>query len=274
MSISENELIWKSEYNTGDFKIDSEHQKLFAIGKKALSIVNKNDLKNDLSDLKKIVSELFAYVSTHFSNEEKYMEKLNYPELKRHKVIHKKMISMLKELVDEINSLKIEEIKQKLFDFINEYFIKHIILEDKKIRLYSTPFSKLKKTFGWKDIYSVKNENIDKEHKKLFDIASNAFKEVQEKEKVNKIRVTLTELYNYMKIHFKNEEKYMEEIAYPKIKEHKKLHTNIINTLNSFIKDLPGLDIAIAEKELIKIIDIFLVQHIIQEDRKIISWVK
>ncbi len=60
----------------------------------------------------------------------------------------------------------------------------------------------------------------------------------------------------------------------PKLKNIKKLHTNIINTLNNFIKDLPGLDIAIAEKELIKIIDIFLVQHIIQEDRKIISWVK
>ena len=30
-------LIWKSEYNIGNLKIDQEHQKLFAIARKTLS---------------------------------------------------------------------------------------------------------------------------------------------------------------------------------------------------------------------------------------------
>ena len=269
MNINVNELIWKSEYNTGDFKIDSEHQKLFAIGKRALSIIDKNDIENDLADLKKLVSELFSYVGTHFFNEEKYMEKLKYPKLEEHKLLHKHMIVMLKNLINELNTLEIEDIKQKLFDFISEYFVKHIMLHDRQIRFYSTPMEKLRKTLGWKDIYSVNNKDIDKEHKKLFDIASKAFEEVNDKDKVNRIRKTLTELYDYMKIHFKNEEKYMKEISYPKIEEHKKLHANIIKTLNEFVKDLPELDILIAEKELANIIEITLVQHIIQEDRKI-----
>ena len=39
-------LIWKSEYNIGNLKIDQEHQKLFSIARQTLSVVKiKNDEK-------------------------------------------------------------------------------------------------------------------------------------------------------------------------------------------------------------------------------------
>lgn len=272
MEINVEKLIWKSEYNTGDYKIDSEHKALFSLAKRALHIAEKTDLKNDSNNLKEIITELFTYVATHFSNEEKYMEKLKYPELTAHKLIHKRMIKMLKSLIDELSSLALDEIKEKLFDFINEYFIKHIMLEDRKIKIYSTPLSEYRKSFGWKEIYSVKDENIDKEHKRLFDIASKVFEKVPKDERVDKMRTILAEVYDYMKIHFRNEEKYMKEIVYPKLEEHKSIHMDIINKLNEFIKELPQLDIDIAEKELAKTIDVYLVQHIIQEDRKLTDW--
>lgn len=77
-----------------------------------------------------------------------------------------------------------------------------------------------------------------------------------------------------MKTHFKHEEKFMQEINYPSLEEHKELHHIIIEKINTFVKKLPTMDENIFEKELAKIIDIALVHHIIQEDRKIISWSK
>lgn len=272
--LSKDIITWRSEYNINNFKIDAEHQKLFAIAREALQ-VSKLTKEDEIKDkLKTILTKLFKYVNIHFTNEEKYMEKSSYPELYEHKQLHKNMINMLTSLISEFNNMKLNEIEKALFDFIEEYFIRHIVLEDKKIQLWNTNLENLKKNFGWKDIYSVGNTNIDAEHKMLFDIAQEAFLEVEGSLKSKKLKDVLTRLYDYMKSHFKHEEEYMQEVGYPYFTEHKMLHEDIIKTINSFVKSLPTLNEDLFEKELAKIIDIALVHHIIQEDRKIISWIK
>ena len=272
--INSNAIIWKSEYNISNFKIDKEHQKLFTIAREAMNISKLKDDKEVKNKLKEIITKLFEYVGTHFSNEQKYMEEIDYPELENHKILHKNMLTMLTNLISELNKLELEDIEKLLFNFIEEYFIRHIVLEDKKIQLWNTSLEDLKKNFGWKEIYSVGNVEIDKEHKKLFDIAQDAFTQVEDTQKKKKIKEVLTELYTYMKTHFKHEEKFMNEINYPLLEEHKILHHNIIEKINTFIKQLPNMEESIFEKELAQIIDIALVHHIIQEDRKIIAWSK
>ena len=267
-------ISWRTEYNIHNFKIDAEHQKLFAIAREAMQ-VSRLTKEDEIKDkLKTIISKLFKYVNIHFTNEEKYMEEISYPELEEHKQLHKNMINMLTSLISKLNTLELKEIEKALSDFIEEYFIKHIVLEDKKIQLWNTSLEDLKKNFGWKDIYSVGNVNIDTEHKMLFDIAQEAFLDVESSLKTKKLKEILTKLYDYMKTHFKHEEEYMQEVGYPHYKEHKMLHEDIIKTINAFVKTLPTLNEDIFEKELAKIIDIALVHHIIQEDRKIISWIK
>jgi hemerythrin len=271
---SKTSIIWRSEYNINNFKIDTEHQKLFSIAREAMNV---SKLQSDLdikSKLKEIISRLFNYINLHFSNEEKYMQDISYPEIDNHRFLHKNMLNMLTSLVSKLNTMQLKEIEISLYNFIEEYFIRHIVLEDKKIQLWNTNLQDLKKNFGWKNIYSVNNPNIDDEHKKLFDIAQEAFIEVEPDLKPAKIKEILTKLYNYMKKHFKHEEEYMSEINYPDIQEHKKLHNEIINTINNFVRQLPTLDEDKFEKELARIIDIALVHHIIQEDRKIILWEK
>ena len=266
-----NNIVWKSEYNIGNFKIDNEHKQLFTIAQKTVSIMGKNDNKT-FEELKEIIKSLFKYVSIHFKNEEEHMRLIDYPDINRHKELHKKMIAMLSQLLNEINNLNQIEIQKKVHTFINEYFVKHIINEDKKIQLFEIPLEELRDSFGWKEIYKVENETIDNEHKQLFEIASSAFEVVDNEKRNEKVKTIIVELYDYMKKHFSHEEIFMEKIKYVNIESHKILHQEIIGTLNEFVKQLPTMDIETFEKELARIIDISLVQHIIQEDRKIIDW--
>ena len=265
-------IIWKTEYNIGDLKIDKEHQSLFLIARKALAVSNLHDDEKEKETLKNLIKELFEYVGKHFKNEEHYMETIQYPELLHHKHVHYDMLIKLRTLTEEINTLTIQEIEIRLYDFIQEYFIKHIMTEDKKIQLSTMSLDDLRKTFGWKDIYSIHNTQIDNEHKQLFDIAQEAFKIVDDKHRNEKIKKILFDLYDYMKNHFKHEEEYMLALKYPKLEQHKKIHAEIIDELNAFVKKLPSFDVALFEKELARIIDILLVQHIIQEDKKIMDW--
>ncbi|MFK2822405.1 bacteriohemerythrin [Arcobacter sp. YIC-80] len=266
------QLTWKSEYNVGNLQIDKEHQQLFDLARKAFKINKIKDEKNKHKELKIIVSELFEYVGHHFSNEQKYMERIKYPHLQEHKELHKKMISMLKQIIKDFNELETSQIEKELFKFIDNYFIKHIILEDKKIQLWQTPMEELRKNFGWKHIYSVNNSKIDQEHKQLFDIAKEAFKTVDDKDRTNKIKTILVDLYDYMKTHFNDEEEYMKKVDYPELENHKLIHKQIIKELNKFVKKLPKVKAETFEKELAIIIELVLVQHIIQEDRRIIKW--
>lgn len=267
-------ITWRSEYNINNFKIDAEHQKLFSIAREAIlvsKLIKEDDIKLKLKD---IVSKLFNYVRIHFSNEEKYMESLSYPEIEQHISLHKNMTSMLTNLISNLNNITLKEIENSLYKFIEEYFIRHIVLEDKKIQLWNTNLEDLKKNFGWKDIYSVGNANIDAEHKMLFDIAQEAFVDVAPSLKLRKIKIIIKRLYDYMKLHFEHEEAYMNEVNYVHLKKHKLLHQDIIKIINDFVKQLPTLNEELLEKELAKIIDIALVHHIIQEDRKVIEWIK
>ena len=267
-------FIWRSEYNINNFKIDNEHQKLFSIAREALNISKVNDISEKNSKLKEIIVKLFDYVDLHFPHEEEYMKEISYPELSSHKILHENMLDQLKNLIPEINTMQIPEIEKTLNEFIENCFVDHIIKEDKKIQLYNTSLDDLKTNFGWKEIYSLNNEQLDDEHKNLFKIAEEAFAVVEPELKHEKIKTVLNKLYEYMKTHFSHEEEYMQEINYPQFEIHKDIHNNIVNTINDFIKELPTLSADSFEKELARLIDTTIINHIIQEDKKIIIWVK
>ena len=271
-SLTRKTIIWKPEYNINEIIIDKEHKQLFDLAQKALEINLVENSSKEKTKLKEIISQLFLYTKTHFANEQSFMKKIYYPDFDNHLILHKTMIAKLTSLIKDLNTLSMYEIESKLYSFIEEYFLKHIILEDKKIHLSNTPLSNLKHNFGWKDVYSVNNETIDKDHKILFEIAKEAFEVVESPKRIEKIRTIIKKLYVYMNKHFEGEEKFMEKINYPKLDEHKIYHKEIIENLNSFIKKLPTMNIEIFEKELARIIDLSLLQHIIQEDRKIVKW--
>lgn len=259
-------LDWDDVYSIGHDKIDGEHQRLFELAKEV------TNCKDDKNSIMKTIKELIKYTKFHFANEEQYMKSINFLFLDEHKILHKKMVEKINSLVKNINTLTTNEIKIQLSTIINKNIVQHILTEDKRVHHYRRDHKELKSIFSWKERYQIADYTIDTEHKKLFDIAAKALN--YDAAGINiklHIKNTITELYEYMKFHFEHEEEYMQLINYKEYPEHKDIHEEIINQLNSFIKQIPSLSIEKFERLLIEYMDVWLIQHIITEDTKIVA---
>lgn len=259
-------LKWNDVYSIGHEKIDEEHQKLFELAK------NVTDCNDNKEEIMQNIKKLIKYTKFHFANEELYMKSINFVFLDEHKKLHKMLIQQINDLVKNINNLFPSEIKTQLSTLINTNVVNHILIEDKRVHHHRRDQKELKNIFSWKDKYQIHDYTIDKEHQKLFDIASRALDYNFSKVNVKlHIKNTIAELYEYMKIHFNHEEEYMQAINYEGYLEHKKIHENIIEQLNIFIKQLPTLSTEKFERLLIEYMDVWLIQHIVIEDTKIIA---
>lgn len=256
-------IEWEEAYSIGDKKIDAEHKKLFDIA----SVLNKEGISKE--EVALTIKELIKYTKFHFINEENFMREVSYSGLKAHKLLHKKIIDELNLIVKASKVESMELIINKLQVLVNKNILNHILLDDKKVHHSLKNREDLKKNFMWKMSYKLGNELLDEEHKKLFDIAIKAL-DYHNTDIKSHVRLTINELYSYMKTHFEHEEEYMLEINYSGYEEHKRIHEEIIEQMNKFIKLLPQLKIVEFEKKLIEYMDIWLINHILHEDKKLL----
>jgi hemerythrin len=125
---------WDADvYSVGVAIIDEQHKNLFHL---INELANAMKVGKGSSVVKKILNDLIEYTKTHFSAEEGYMEKCNYPELPGHKKIHIKLtedvIAMQKKLLENPNiNISIETL-----EFLKNWLTQHIKEVDKKYTPY------------------------------------------------------------------------------------------------------------------------------------------
>ena len=124
---------------------------------------------------------------------------------------------------------------------------------------------------SWKEEYSVGVEFIDKQHKKLFEIADRAYELLKNDiyiDKYDKIIEIIEELKNYAVFHFNAEEAYMERIGYKRLLSHKVEH-------NDFIEKVKHIDLEEVDEDqdryITDILDFivnWISNHILKTDKK------
>lgn len=122
----------------------------------------------------------------------------------------------------------------------------------------------------WKDEYSVGVEKIDEQHKRLFEIANEAYEILNNEfytDKYDKIVEILKELEDYTVFHFNDEEEYMKQIGYKKFFTHKIEHEEFVQKIKNV--DLGKVDCD-QDKYLLDIMNFivnWLVNHILEKDK-------
>lgn len=124
----------------------------------------------------------------------------------------------------------------------------------------------------WKNDYSIGIEQIDEQHKILFEIAGRAYNLLTNDfytDKYDKILEIIEELKNYTIFHFKCEEEYMLSIKYKRFLSHKVEHDEFIEKFNSI--DFISIDQE-QDKYIMSILE-YLVDwvssHILEKDKLI-----
>lgn len=131
----------------------------------------------------------------------------------------------------------------------------------------------------WKDRYCIGVDKIDQQHKELFNRVYEFLKATNEKknweERIEKVKETITFMQDYVIYHFNDEEKLMEEINYPEVELHKKIHEDFKAGINSYVDKFSAGDFnEETVQEFGGKIMTWLIFHVGKQDQKIGEYVK
>ncbi|MDE7267481.1 MAG: bacteriohemerythrin [Lachnospiraceae bacterium] len=261
---------------TGIETIDDEHRNLFTLLSRAQNLLDIDYQKDRYQELKSILEELDRYAEEHFSHEEEYMMKIRDPELIRQRTQHE----FFREKIREYEFINIDDegeqqrVLQELVRFLAKWLYRHILgsdimigklppLEEWMVRENPCEFT---------DEYLTGIQLVDAEHKELFGIVEKAdrlVKSYNDLSGYDNIVQILNELKDYTKEHFADEEEYMESIHYQGLDAQKRAHEAFIDKLENI--NLDEIDDNPKEylQELLEFLLGWLVNHILQSDKKI-----
>ncbi len=121
----------------------------------------------------------------------------------------------------------------------------------------------------WKDEYSMHEIEIDKQHKKLFELSNEIYNFVQQgiddKEHFRELFVALND---YSIEHFIYEEIYIQEEDFPGLEEHILQHQQFNRKLKKLIEEDKHVE------DIGNFVTTWLVKHVIEEDMKYKKFIK
>ncbi len=124
--------------------------------------------------------------------------------------------------------------------------------------------------FEMKDEYYLGIEMIDAQHKRLFEIAEEAYQLLNDEFVVDKfdyIAKILGDLKDYTIFHFADEEKYMESLQYKKLFSHKIEHQEFIEKLSNLDWNEIEANPDQAIMKILNYLNDWLVNHILYTDK-------
>lgn len=124
-------MEWKKEYEIGVEEIDLQHKKLVEIVNGYIESMSDNTINLD-GEIVNILVYLINYSTFHFKSEEALMERVEYPGLKEHKLIHK---NIKIELINILSKIKKKEsfTSVEFYYFLMSWVNNHILDVDLKI---------------------------------------------------------------------------------------------------------------------------------------------
>lgn len=119
----------------------------------------------------------------------------------------------------------------------------------------------------WNDVNNVGLSKIDSQHKELITLSNGLLQAMTVGKGADVLEETLVELRAYTEKHFREEERLMEEIAYPKLEDHKRIHKLLAMEVDTFHKELTRGNVS--PRQALVFINGWIVKHINEMDSKI-----
>ncbi|MBT3536894.1 MAG: bacteriohemerythrin [Rhodospirillaceae bacterium] len=125
-------LIWDESLRVGIDVLDKDHQVLISL----LNQVRQHSVGDE--DMDEIISKLIAYTHDHFRREEAIMAVCGYPDLERHRGIHRDLTDRVSKLADAWRNTRAPETRRRLRIFLRQWLTNHIMGTDADIAVYAS----------------------------------------------------------------------------------------------------------------------------------------
>ncbi|MFI3253983.1 MAG: hemerythrin family protein [Eubacteriales bacterium] len=124
-------LLWSKDMEVGNYQIDGEHKQLLEKINEFYTACSEGKAKEETLNILRFLKQ---YTVSHFAHEEKLQEASNYPDIKRHKELHRQFILSVEDIE---HKLKTEGVSVTLVVEINQkigfWLINHIKREDVRL---------------------------------------------------------------------------------------------------------------------------------------------
>jgi hemerythrin-like metal-binding protein len=123
---------WYKMYSVNNNELDEHHRTLFGIFNR---MYDRSLCCESANGIDPILKELISYSTNHFSAEEQFMKDIGYKEINKHILEHTdftQRILQLKQVADK----NVPKASKELIVHLKNWFINHIIIEDKKYSIY------------------------------------------------------------------------------------------------------------------------------------------
>jgi hemerythrin-like metal-binding protein len=122
---------WDAKYNLGVQAMDDEHVQIVACMNRLHALHESNAGRAALTSA---LTDLLRVTRKHFADEEAYMEKMGFPDLRKHKHIHVQLLGRLDTFESEFRSTGVAP--ADLFPFLKMWLKAHICGIDTKYATY------------------------------------------------------------------------------------------------------------------------------------------
>lgn len=137
---------------------------------------------------------------------------------------------------------------------------------DRRTRMQAVASPAEKMLLSWHDDYGVNVQQIDKQHRRLFSIASKLLADVVAGHGQDTVTETLDMLLGYTMYHFTEEEGLLARYGYEEAEGHAARHRKLLAQVGDFAERLHNE--TVPEAELLEFLHKWIVGHILIEDRK------
>lgn len=257
-------------------QIDDEHRHLFELLNQGMNMLAYHGTGDSYDEIKELIQELDEYAEEHFAHEEAYMKEIRDPELINQRIQHDTFRHRIHNwfLTPIDDSDNQEKLLTEIMQYMTRWLYNHIIASDMMIgKMPPIEEWRLKeKPCEFTDEYLTGIPHVDEEHRILFQLIGQVNDLVRQGiivEDLKEIEEVLTELQNYTKYHFSDEEEYMRSIDYPELESQQRAHKAFVSKLEELnmeqIKENPQENM----ERLVEYLTGWLVNHILYADKKI-----
>ena len=127
----------------------------------------------------------------------------------------------------------------------------------------------------WKEQYRLGMEEVDRQHKELFERLSSFIStvrsdEMEWEEKIPEVKKTLSFMQDYVVEHFDSEEEFQQEVGYPEHEEHHEIHEKFKGKIEEFAErfEEEGYEEELVQEFSGKLMT-WLIKHVTGDDQKI-----